>query len=154
MPIKRQAKLSREDIIEKYGLKAQGLGREQIVRPEEIGFIFWIGSFLQCSIRNGYDWPLKEQVLIQWAVLTQTRQLFEWKFTAVKDYITETYMDDHLSQNRRFLWLRETSTFGIQIFKTRYESKISQKKPILIIIWTILIWFLNQLIDFNKWIRN
>ena len=40
MPIKRQAKLSREDIIEKYGLKAQGLGREQIVRPEEIGFIF------------------------------------------------------------------------------------------------------------------
>ena len=52
-------------------------------------------------------------------VLTQTRQLFEWKFTAVKDYITETYMDDHLSQNRRFLWLRETSTFGIQIFKMR-----------------------------------
>ena len=80
MPIKRQAKLSREDIIEKYGLKAQGLGREQIVRPEEIGFIFWIGSFLQCIIRNVYEWPLKEQVLLQWTVLTQTRQLFEWKF--------------------------------------------------------------------------
>ena len=40
MPIKRHAKLSREDIIEKYGLKAQGLGREQIMRPEAFGFIF------------------------------------------------------------------------------------------------------------------
>ena len=37
MPIKKRAKLSREDIIEKYDLKAQGLGREQIVRPEEFG---------------------------------------------------------------------------------------------------------------------
>ena len=37
MPIKKRAKLSREDIIEKYGLKAPGLGREQIVRPEEFG---------------------------------------------------------------------------------------------------------------------
>ena len=40
MPIKKQAKLSREDIIAKYDLKAEGLGREQKVRPEEIGFIF------------------------------------------------------------------------------------------------------------------
>ena len=40
MAIKKQARLSREAIIEKYGLKAQGLGREQIVRPEEYGFIF------------------------------------------------------------------------------------------------------------------
>ena len=40
MAIKKQAKLSREEIIEKYQLKAQGLGREQIIRPEENGFIF------------------------------------------------------------------------------------------------------------------
>lgn len=37
MPINKRAKLSREDIIEKYELKAQGLGREQIIRPEEFG---------------------------------------------------------------------------------------------------------------------